>query len=225
MVKQISFFSLALLLFFPRIDVMAASEDTYRIALVGASNGKAWQIDRLADRVDLPGKYRFEYLGANSFDKSPLVQALTKRTEKPRAVMIKECATYFPGKLSEYQRLEMEWVKSLREAGILPILVTTPPLAEPTGIVQRTKDFVKGLVGKPTWQASVLEFNDWLRAYAKRENIPVFDVEAVLRREDQSRWLRDEFDEGDGLHLNRAAYQHMDRAFIKFLAERARAGS
>lgn len=224
MAKPFAFFPLAFLLFFC-IEVMAAPEDTFRIALVGASNGKAWQIDRLADRMDLPGKYRFEYLGVYSFDKSALVQGLAKRTEKPSAVMIKECATYFPGKLSEYQRLEMEWVKSLRNAGIQPILVTTPPLAEPTGIVQRAKDFVKKLIGKPTWQESVLEFNDWLKAYAKRENIPVFDVEAVLRRDDQSRWLRNEFDQGDGLHLNRAAYRDMDRAFIKFLTERQRAGS
>lgn len=172
--------------------------------------------------MTLPDKYQFEYHGVNAFDKSALIQGLVSRREKPDVVMIKECATYFPGRLADYQKLEREWIVTLRAAGIEPILVTTAPLAKPRDAVQRAKDVVKKLLGRPTWQDSVLEFNEWLKSYAKAEHIALFDLEAVLRTSDKARWLRPEFDDGDGLHLNRSAYQAVDQAFARFLAERKR---
>lgn len=200
--------------------VMADDDPPMHIVLLGASIGKSWRIDRIAERVSLPGRYQFEYAGVGAFDKSSLIDDVIKRPNKPAAVMIKECATYFPGDSAAYQRSVTEWVKILRAAGIQPILVTTAPLAEPTGFVQRVKDLIKGVIGKPTWQESVIEFNDWLKYYAKTEGLPVFDLEAALRRDDSKRWLRNEFDSGDGLHLNDVAYQAVDRAFVNFLAER-----
>lgn len=191
-----------------------------RMVLVGASIGRNWHIDQLTKRTQVPGNYRFEYLGVNAFDKTPLIQAIESRTEKPQAVLLKECATYFPGDLAAFQAHEKAWVKSLRDAGIQPILVTTAPVAEPKEMLPKFKNWVKQIIGKPTWQGSVLQFNDWLKAYAASEGLEVFDLEAALRRSAEDRWLRDEFDNGDGMHLNSTAYQAVDKAFVAFLAAR-----
>lgn len=188
-----------------------------RITLVGASVGKAWNFDRVGERISAP-EYRFAYLGVYDFDKGPLIEKLASASDKPDVVMVKECAAYFPGDLETYQRQIVSWVTRLRGAGIRPVLVTTAPIAEPTDVLARTKDAAKRLVGKPTRLDSELRFNDWLKEYAGRENIPVFDLEAQLRRSDSERWLRNEFDAGDGLHLNDTAYRTIDSAFAKFLS-------
>jgi hypothetical protein len=199
------------------VEAGPSTREAVRITLVGASIGKAWHFDRLGERISAPG-YQFAYLGNYDFDKGPLIEDLATARIKPDIVMIKECATYFPGDLDRYQHQIVSWVGKLRAAGIRPVLVTTAPVAEPTDLLTRAKNTVKQLVGIPTRLESELRFNDWLRDHADREKIPVFDIEAHLRRSDSNRWLRNEFDAGDGLHLNEAAYRNLDNAFSGFLA-------
>jgi hypothetical protein len=198
---------------------MASSENVEqprRVVLVGASIGKAWHFEHLGERVKLPG-YRFEYLGVYDFDKGKLVSNLVTNPDKPDIVLIKECATYFPGDVEQYHLLIKSWVDTLLAAGIRPVIVTTAPVAEPTGLLPRAKTLIKRLLGMQTTHESVMVYNDWLKEYAKNKNIPLFDLEAVLRRSANERWLKPEYDEGDGLHLNAAAYTVMDHAFSVFL--------
>jgi hypothetical protein len=191
-------------------------EHPRRVVLVGASIGKDWHFDRIGERVALPG-YRFDYVGVYSFDKGPLIQKLVSDPDKPDTVLIKECAAYFPGDIEHYQRQFMSWVEALRTVGIKVVIVTTAPVAQPTEYIPRTKLFVKRLIGKPTQLHSIVQFNDWLTQFAQRERMSVFDLGAQLQRSDGERWLRPEYDVGDKLHLNEAAYRVLDGAFAKFL--------
>jgi hypothetical protein len=191
-------------------------EHPKRVVLVGASIGQDWHFDRIGERVALPG-YRFDYVGVYSFDKGPLIQKLATDPEKPDIVLIKECAAYFPGNSEQYQRQFMSWVETLRTAGVQVMIVTTAPVAEPMEYIPRAKVFVKLLIGKPVQLESIVQFNDWLKQYAQHERIPVFDLEAQLRRSESERWLRSEYDAGDKMHLNESAYRVLDEAFAKFL--------
>ncbi|HET9651738.1 MAG TPA: SGNH/GDSL hydrolase family protein, partial [Usitatibacter sp.] len=110
------------------------------------------------------------------------------------------------------------WVEELRHAAIQPVLVTTAPLAEPAGAVARGRQLVKTMIGRGSAMHSIVEFNEWLRQYAAREEIPVFDLEAALRRGPGDRWMKPEYDAGDRVHLNAAGYRAMDEAFTRFLA-------
>ncbi len=194
------------------------AEQTKRVVLVGASIGKAWHFEDVGRRASLPG-YRFDYAGAYRFDKGDLVQGLVQDADKPDVVMIKECSTYFPGDPDDYRKKVTAWVEQLRAAGIQPMLVTTAPVGEPSGLVAKAKLKVKKLLGKPTWLDSITSFNDWIKEYGRAEGIPVFDLEALLRRSAEERWLKPEFDSGDTVHLTEAAYREMDRGFARFLNE------
>jgi len=198
-------------------DAENVGHKTKKITLVGASIGKNWHFDRLGDRMPVSG-YRFSYVGVNDFDKTPLIEKLVGGNEKPDIVLIKECSTYFPGDTEQYRKSVVMWVNQLRVSGIRPILVTTAPVSEPFGSTVRR--LIKKILGKPDWLDSVTAYNDWLKAYAQREKIPVFDLEAVLRRNNSERWLRAEYDVGDRVHLTAAAYAAMDREFTAFLSRK-----
>ncbi len=195
-----------------------------RVTLVGASIGKAWNLERIAERVSLPG-WQFSYVGVYAFDKGPAIAEVLSRSEKPTVLAIKECATYFPGDLDAYRRSVAGWVEQIRRAGVRPMLLTTAPVAEPRSLLGRAKALAKRLLGRSTAQEGLVAFNDWLKEWAMRERVPVFDLEAVLRRSETDRWLRAEYDAGDGVHLDAAAYAAIDAAFAAFLASGAAGGA
>lgn len=186
------------------------------ITLVGASIGKAWRFEGIGRRGNLSG-YAFEYVGNFSFDKSELIQELVARRDKPGMVLIKECSTYFPGDTARYRKDLMTWVGWLRGAGIQPVLVTTAPVSEPGSALARARIIVKHFLGLPAWLDEIAAYNAWLREYAARERLPVFDLEAVLRTSDDDGYLRKEYGAGDMVHLSEAAYRAMDREFAVFL--------
>lgn len=188
-----------------------------RITLVGASIGNGWKFPQIGKRLSLSG-YEFDYLGAYEFDKSALIAAVLRRSIKPDFVMIKECSTYFPGDQAKYRQRIVSWIEQLRAAGIQPILVTTAPIGEPSGLIEQTKSIAKRLLGRPATMDGVTAFNNWLRHYGQQQNLPVFDLETVLRRSGSDRWMNPEYDSGDRVHLNALAYDAMDRAFASFLS-------
>ena len=80
-------------------------EKPKHVLLLGASVGKAWEIEGLSRRLGLKD-YRFEYVGKYDFDKTDALKAILARKEnRPDAVFIKECAAYFPGDLEKYKKL------------------------------------------------------------------------------------------------------------------------
>jgi hypothetical protein len=203
-----------------------AMQKTKHIVLLGASVGKAWNIESLPDRLMKSSSstltpytsrltsikdYRFEYFGEYQFDKSKALQQILQRKEnRPDAIFIKECATYFPGDLPHYQELMKVWIKQCKEAKVIPI---------PTTVVS-VKDYIKEFMGKSPSilrLTSVLEYNDWIKFYAKKESLVVLDLETPLRTSNEDRSLKIDLHSGDGLHLNEKAYSLLDQIVLPTL--------
>lgn len=201
----------------------AAGGPPLRVTLIGASIGKAWDLPQLPARTG-DRRFTFEALQAWQYDKSEIVEETLMRPERkfkptlsyvkgwfgpapvpPDIVILKECSSYFPGGPQEQQALLQRWVAEVRAAKRTVVLATTVP-------VTRARS-----ASDPGKQAALLAFNDWLRGYAQREGLPLVDLEQALRSDDRERYLRDEYTSGDGSHLNRAAYDVLDRTLLKTL--------
>ena len=57
----------------------------------------------------------------------------------------------------------------------------------------------------------IIEYNDWIKSYTEKENIPCLDLEAALRISSNDRALRHDLAAPDGLHLNKKAYTVLDQ--------------
>jgi len=193
------------------------------VVLLGASVGQAWSIEALPDRVAAAQGYRFEYAGEYAFDKTEALRKILQRKEnRPDAVLIKECAAYFPGDLHRYQELLKEWVKECRKANVIPIPTTVVPVVSTKNkpIKEWLKDFIKTFLGRPTTATQlegIFRYNDWVRAYAAQEGLTVLDLEAPLRTSQGDRSLRVDLHSGDGLHLNSTAYGILDTIVVPTL--------
>lgn len=155
-----------------------------RVVFIGASVAKDWRLHLAFPRI--------ETLVTYEFDKSPLVeQALGLR---PDAIVIKECAAYFPGS-GVSRELVQGWVRRIREAGVRPALATVVPVTR------------EHAARKPGRAEGLWAFNDWLRALGENEGVPLLDLEAALRCSAADRHLDDRLDSGDGLHLTRRTYR------------------
>jgi hypothetical protein len=158
-----------------------------KVVLLGASVGHAWHLPVVFPNV----KSFVEY----EFDKTPLLDKVIPT--RPDAIIIKECAAYFPSNEPQQGRQAMvhEWVDRIREAGIQPILATVVP-------VSRSHD-----EAYPGRSAALCAFNDWLRHFAAEEKVEILDLEKALRISASDRHLAPGLDSGDGLHLQRDTYR------------------
>jgi hypothetical protein len=218
--KPVGSFLIGIVLSLLPLAGVDAMEQPKHIVLLGASVGKAWNIDGLPQRVGLQG-YRFEYVGKYDFDKTSALREILSRSEtKPHAVFLKECAAYFPGDLSKYQDLVKGWVMECRRAGVVPIPTTVVPVIRDRSLVTQAKDLVKRLIGRPTSTArlaGILEYNDWVRSSALAQGLGVLDLETPLRVSETDRSLRLDLHSGDGLHLNAKAYAILDAIVLAAL--------
>ena len=191
---------------------------TRHIVLLGASVGKAWKIEQLPERISNQN-YRFEYIGLYRFDKSSALKELLHRREnKPDAVILKECAAYFPGDISfaKAKQLMIQWIISCRENRVVPIPATVCPVTRQRDERFKTKNPLKQLIktirgiSMQTCMERIREYNDWVKAYANEKDLVVLDLETPLRSGDPGRYLKDDLTKGDGLHLNAKAYHILD---------------
>jgi len=193
------------------------------VVLLGASVGQAWKIEALPDRVAAAQGYRFEYVGEYAFDKTEaLMKILQRKQNKPDAILIKECAAYFPGDLGQYQELMKGWIKECRKAGVVPVPTTVVPVVSSKNKPwkDRLKDFIKTMLGRPTTATQlegIFRYNDWIKEYAMQEGLTVLDLEAPLRTSQDDRSLRVDLHSGDGLHLNSRAYAMLDAIVVPTL--------
>lgn len=199
------------------------SERTRRFVLLGASIGKGWNLPAFQQRAAMP-ELSFSFVGVYEFDKSRALDALLLHPEnRPDAILLKECASYFPGDPRTQRSLVRRWIDEIRRAGVVPILVTVAPVVAPNGMLDRAKEFVKERVlGRPDRAAQIRETNEWLRDAANRDGLPLLDLEKALRRSDEDRSLDPAFTSGDGLHLNAAGYARLDAALAELLKNRSR---
>jgi hypothetical protein len=191
---------------------------TKHIVLLGASIGKTWKIDELPLRVG-DSRYSFEYAGQFSPDKSKkLTELLNREENRPDAIIIKECASFFPGDSQNMQDMIRTWVSMCRSADITPILATVVPVVKSYPL----RVFVLSLLhGKFVWPShtfdEIIVFNDWIRQYAMNEGLAVLDLESALRQNESNRHLKSKFTRRGGLHLNARAYRELDKIVIPTL--------
>jgi len=200
-------------------NTMANEKNMKRIVLLGASVGKGWKIEQLSERLN-KSEYIFEYVGEYQFDKTEkLLSLFSKEENKPDAIILKECAAYFPGNFSAYQNLVTKWIYLCRKNDINPILATVIPVRN-TGIIESFKEWIKrDILKRETRQEAILKYNDWIRKIAAERNLAVLDLEKALRISDGQREMSKEFDNGDGLHINKAAYEKLDNIVIPTLKQ------
>ena len=207
----------------------ASVENPRHVVLLGASIGKQWNLPELSQRLN-DRRYTFEALQAWEYDKSELVEETLIRparrfrltssylkgffrpSPQPADVIIlKECSSYFPSDLRRDKELMQQWAQEIRRKNIVVMLATVVPV---------TRERAQRDPGK---QEGIREFNDWLRAYAQQQGLPVLDMERALRTDDKERYLRDELTSGDGSHLNRKAYDILDRLLIESVSTQSAA--
>mgnify|MGYP001579737122 FL=1 len=208
-------FFLGLNLFAGGAFSMVEGKEIKHIALIGASVGYGWDVPRLPQRIKR-NDYEFEYVGSDDFDKSEFLKKVLQREKKPDMVILKECAAYFPGEFEKYKRNMESWIEQSFAAGVTPIMTTVAPVTRPNYF---TKSYLKDLIKKYFFTKKthmeerlkyILEYNDWVREYAKEKGLIVLDMEAALRVSDKDRRLRQDLTSGDGLHLNSEAYKILD---------------
>jgi len=196
------------------VDSKKAGEK-FRVEILGASVSRQWRVEEFGQRTGMTGvevRARQEY----DFDKTKLLRGLLAEPSRPDAVVIKECAAYFPGDGAKYQRLVEGWVGELRSAGIRPVLATSTPVTQRMPLWIYAKQLIKRYVLRTAYTDNdkrleeLLAYNDWVRAYAVKQNIPLLDLEKAVRTSPADRALKPEFTSGDGLHLSAAAYREMD---------------
>jgi lysophospholipase L1-like esterase len=195
-------------------ELMAESK---HIVYIEASTVNNWKLDGFAARTGIE-RYRLEVVPEYDFDKSRAVAQAFAGASRPDVVIVQECSVYFPGDLDAYKRQYRGWIVDIRARGTQPVIATVVPPARSRGWWQDSKDFVKERVlGRPSQYEQVLAFNEWLRSLGAELSVPVFDLEPIVRRSDVDRHMRAEYDAGDGIHLNRVAYERLDRGLVDFL--------
>lgn len=199
----------------------ATAGEPPRLLLLGASIGKGWDLARFHKRTGFAA-YRCESVACYRFDKSEELRHILERERgRPAVVILKECATYFPGDLARYQQLTHDWVEACRRAGVTPVLATVIPVVDRLSWLADFKKFVKvRLLGRPDQNVQVARYNDWLRQFARQQSVEVLDLERAVRVGDHDRTLRPDLHVGDGLHLNARGYALLDQALVDFLAAR-----
>lgn len=194
------------------------------VVLLGASVGYDWKIDSLPERLGQnsgANRYSFEFVGDYQFDKTQTLRKMLQRKQnRPDAILLKECAAYFPGDLNRYQELIKGWIRECRDAGVVPVPTTVVPVIRQQSMVSKMKDMVKSVLGRqPSGMQleRITQYNDWIRSYAASENLAVLDLEAAVRTSAEDRSLRTDLHSGDGLHLNERAYRLLDPMVVPVL--------
>ena len=191
------------------------SDSPRHIVLLGASVGGAWNISSLPDRTG-NSEYTFEYICEYSADKSEkLASILDRGRETPDAIIIKECAAYFPGESEELKTLIRGWVGACQDENVIPLLATVVPVVRsfPMRIFLLSLLHGKWRYPKGTFEA-IIKFNDWIKDYAEKEGLVVLDLEAALRTSSSDRHLNGRYARKDGLHINEKAYAELDEIVI-----------
>ena len=204
------------------LDKSTRGDHVMKVELLGASIGEQWRLDEFAQRTNRH-EFKLSARQEYDFDKSSLLKSAIASPEKPDAVIIKECAAYFPDEVPQYQQRITQWVQQAKAAGIVPIVATTVPVTERMPTWLYMKQLVKRYVLRRNYVdyterlAKIWEYNDWVREFSLKNGVALLDLERALRVSDTNRSLSYEYAKDDGLHINSAAYQVLDRELIRVL--------
>jgi hypothetical protein len=185
-----------------KVEKTPLSEDSRYIVLVGASVGSAWDFPNLNKRVSLDKKIVTGFRGVYDFDKSKTLDVLCNLPIPVTAVIIKECAAYFPRDINSSHKQIVKWVHQLKNKGIQPILATVVPVT-----MEHDKVHLDRF-------KTISSFNELIRKYAREEGIPVLDLEKALRVSEDNRHLVTDYSQKDGLHLLSKPYSDILDEFV-----------
>ncbi len=196
-------------------QVMAHQKD---IVYIEASTANRWNLGEFGVRVQ-DARYKIQTVIRYDFDKTVDVDRIVSdRGRKPDLVVLQECSVYFPGDMRLYEQKYRAWIKQIKQAGIIPAIATSVPPAHSQGLSEDVKTFIKvKILGRDSQYEQVIQFNEWLRRLAQDEKVPLIDLEAALRINDGDRHMRSDYDDGDGIHINRKAYDALDLEFLNLL--------
>src|SRR5712691_2337047 len=169
----------AFILFLINFEAMPKQKE---FVLIGASIGRAWHIQDLPKRKNLP-EVKFEYIGVfDTFDKTQVIQKIIGRTIRPDVVIIKECSIFFPGPLEEFKKLAASWIETLQQTGIRPALATVVPVAKPRSISAKGREWIReNMLKRESRIEHVLIYNEWVRKFSQGRGLVVLDLEQAVR--------------------------------------------
>lgn len=202
----------------------ASNDGTRKIVLIGASVGYSWRFSDLSSRINA-APYSFEYVELYQFDKSEALNSVLSRPNLPSAIILKECAAYFPGDLELYKSLMTSWIDQCLEKKVIPIHTTVVPVTWSHNVINGFKMIIKRAIGRINKMYGlsridgILAYNDWIKEYAQSRGLVVLDLEAAVRVSPEDRYLRNELSSGDGLHLNNEAYKILDAIVLPTLEQ------
>ncbi len=96
---------------------LPASVDAKQIYFIGASVGRDWRLHLVFPNI--------QTLTAYQYDKGELVEQVLM--SRPDAVIIKECAAYFPPDRADLEQIR-RWVEKLWSGGVRAALATVVPV-------------------------------------------------------------------------------------------------
>lgn len=204
------------------------------VLLLGASVGAGWDFPGLPERMQ-NDKYKIEFRAKYDPDKTDLLEEVIKsKADRPDIIIIKQCAAYFPANsesydskiANRYKKLAKGWIEKCKKNDIIPILATVVPITEKMPLWPKTKRMIKKYIlrkkiysyNRNIRQQGINEYNDWVLDYADKNALTVLDLESVLRISRSNRYLVKGLST-DGLHLNKKAYEMLDRVVIETLAK------
>jgi len=205
-----------------------------RVLVLGASVGKAWNIEALPKRLQ-DYAYQYEFIPKYKPDKSDILeQALNRKENKPDVIIIKQCAAYFrrdtqvyqPEHVQRYKQFAEAWVMQCKTQGVEPILATVVPITAELPFKMKLKRLVKKYILQkdigPGYRSvrltGILDYNDWVTAYAEKNGLTVLDLEAAVRVSDDNRYLNPDFTT-DGLKLKKKGYRRLDPLLPKAIKQ------
>ncbi len=175
------------------------------VVLLGASIGKAWKLGDFANRVN-EAQVVFSTRAHYDFDKTGTLMPLLNLKVKPDAIIIKQCSDYFPRDFQKSADTVRQWVAEIKQSGIRPILATTVP--------------VTGSGPRKDRQASIDQWNLFVRELGQKSQIPVLDLADAVQTSEENTFLKENFAQEDGYHLTMAAYDRaLDPLLEKFTKE------
>jgi len=194
------------------------------LVIIGASYAADW------GRPNLPG---FSVINRGvGGDETSAVRARFERdvlAAKPAAVLIwghiNNIHRAPPGEMAAVRERIKEdvrdMVKRARDSGITVYLATEVTLPEAVGFGNRVAALIGSLRGKQSYakkiNTEVIEVNHWLRAFARQQNLRLFDFERAF--DDGAGFRRREFSKEDGSHISPEGYAALTRYAQEQLAK------
>ncbi|MFP7753824.1 hypothetical protein ACLG6S_04070 [Thermodesulfobacteriota bacterium B35] len=172
------------------------------IVFIGASIGRDWELEQLPERQPALRETAVLFWPVFRFDKQEVIDHVLKIPIKPAAVLIKECAAYFPLNVEQAGKKYLGWFDELKKNNLEAVAVTTVPVT----ISNENQNLGRA--------ESINKFNSFLKSSGEK----VFDLIPILSDpQSGGTFLQESLAQEDGLHLNLKAYRLLDSSLAEFL--------